>query len=582
MKNLLFSILNIYSIIFQYYYPMQKLKMYYSLILCSFLLSSGLYAQHLQSYQFVGHYSKANIDAILVNFGVPSGLITPEFEVDLYKVLYTTRNAQDTGNTTASGVIAVPSNITCPLPLAIYEHGTTSKRYDVPSYGSSESNIGLIMASINGYVVSMPDYLGLGDSPGFHPYVHAKSEATASRDILRVSRELADSVNYNLNGQVFITGYSQGGHAAMATFKELELNHATEFTVTAAAPLSGPYDVSGVQAYYLTADEAYSSPGYLPYVVMGYQEAYGNLYNSLSEVFKSPYDTLIPQLFDGTNGIGYIGSFLPDTPKHMLDSAFLVDFINNANNPGRLALKDNDLYNWLPTAPLHMYGCNGDEQVTYLNMNVAYDTMTFLGATNVQKTDFGNFTHSGCVQFALLGALGFFEQYRDLLGGMQVASTVTNASGSSNNDGSINLTPSGGISSYSYEWQDGLSGETTATVTGLNPGTYEVRVSDSRGCYTYEDISVNIATGTKEIRATDVFKLYPNPAQEVVYLKLEQATSGQTYNISISDLMGKTIHQVANYNSSIVRYDVSHLPKGVYVIEVSQEDKRYVQKLVVN
>ena len=73
--------------------------------------------------------------------------------------------------------------------------------------------------------------------------------------------------------------------------------------MTAAAPMSGPYNVSGVQAQTIIADQPYSTPGYLPYVVMGRQEAYGNIYNSLSEIFKSPYDTLLPDLFDGTHGM---------------------------------------------------------------------------------------------------------------------------------------------------------------------------------------------------------------------------------------------------------------------------------------
>lgn len=108
---------------------MQKFNLYSFLFLLSFLMTTGVFAQqHLQSYQFQQHYTKADINAILVNFGVPSGLITPEFEVDMYKVIYTTRNAQDTGNTIASGAIAVPSGITCPLPLVVYDHGTTSQR----------------------------------------------------------------------------------------------------------------------------------------------------------------------------------------------------------------------------------------------------------------------------------------------------------------------------------------------------------------------------------------------------------------------------------------------------------------------
>jgi hypothetical protein len=36
---------------------------------------------------------------------------------------------------------------------------------------------------------AMPDYIGMGGSPGLHPYVHAASEATASIDMIRAARE---------------------------------------------------------------------------------------------------------------------------------------------------------------------------------------------------------------------------------------------------------------------------------------------------------------------------------------------------------------------------------------------------------
>ena len=58
--------------------------------------------------------------------------------------------------------------------------------------------------------------MGLGSSPGFHPYLHARSEATASVDMLRAGRNYCASNNIGLNGQVFLAGYSQGGHTEMA------------------------------------------------------------------------------------------------------------------------------------------------------------------------------------------------------------------------------------------------------------------------------------------------------------------------------------------------------------------------------
>ena len=119
--------------------------------------------------------------------------------------------------------------------------------------------LGIVFAP-GGYVVCMPDYLGLGLGEGLHPYCHAKSEATATVDMLRATRQVCDEQDIHLNDQTFLFGYSQGGHATMAAARELELYHTDEFTLTASAPMSGPYDISGAQTELVVSDEPYSAP----------------------------------------------------------------------------------------------------------------------------------------------------------------------------------------------------------------------------------------------------------------------------------------------------------------------------------
>ena len=86
----------------------------------------------------------------------------------------------------------------------------------------------------------------MGDNPGIHPYVHWESEATASIDLIRASREfLMDSLEIWDNNQLFLTGYSQGGHSTMAIHKYIKVNNLqSEFNVVASAPMSGPYALS--------------------------------------------------------------------------------------------------------------------------------------------------------------------------------------------------------------------------------------------------------------------------------------------------------------------------------------------------
>ena len=551
------------------------LQLFFSL----FIFLNSTFSQHLISYQLVQHYTPQDLISIMNNLGFPQGFLIPEYSIDYYKITYSTRNAQDTGTTIATGGMAVPSGITCPVPLLSYQHGTESRRYYIPSYqGGSEYKIGMIAASLTGCVISMPDYLGMGDSPGFHPYIHAASEASATIDLLRTVRELKDSIGYNLNDQLFLFGYSQGGHSTMATFKEIETNFSSEFTVTACTPMSGPYDVSGVQAVTMTNDTPYASPGYLPYVIMGLQEAYGNIYNDLSEIFKPPYDSLLPLYFDGTNGINWINNQLPDTPNVMLDSAFLNGFLNDPNHFAWSMLKNNDLYNWAPVAPLTMYYCTADEQVFYENALVARDTMHSLGATHVDAVNLGNLDHTNCAPMCFLNSFALFEMYMDMTGGMTISSSVNDATSASSSDGTITLNADNGSGPYTYEWQDALAGQTTSTVTGLGSNTYQVQVTDARGCFIIQDINVNVSTSINLKKVENYFKLMPNPAKNIVYLQVTLPLS-KTYNISIIDLNGRIIHQTLNTKLPFIRYDISLIPNGTYLVQLHHEDKVYTRKL---
>lgn len=79
----------------------------------------------------------------------------------------------------------------------------------------------------------------------YHPYLHADSEATSVIDSIRAARNVAALQGFGLSGKVMLTGYSQGGHASMATHRAIERDMPGEISVVAGAHLSGPYNLSG-------------------------------------------------------------------------------------------------------------------------------------------------------------------------------------------------------------------------------------------------------------------------------------------------------------------------------------------------
>ena len=107
-------------------------------------------------------------------------------------------------------------------PFLSWQHGTTADDYWVPSNIYSDNNIIGVVGASHGYIVTMSDFIGLGDGVGFHNYVHAKTEASSTIDLILFGKEFAYDKGVMPNNQLFLFGYSQGGHATMATVRELQ------------------------------------------------------------------------------------------------------------------------------------------------------------------------------------------------------------------------------------------------------------------------------------------------------------------------------------------------------------------------
>lgn len=328
--------------------------------------------------------------------------------VVLYKIVYGTIDAHGRP-TVASGALAIPEVVTTPLPLLSYQHGTVVHKEGVASsYGFDLSSM---MFGGGGYVVAIPDYLGLGESPGLHPYVHGASLATSVIDMLRAARQFCGQQKVALSGELFLMGYSEGGYATMAAHRAIETDHANEFSVTASAPMAGPYDMSGTMRELFMSNARYANPFYMPYVVLAYNEVYG-LAESLDSIFAAPYAKYLPDLFDGTEEGFDINRDLPPVPKEMLHPEFLRNFQNDSLNPLRRALRQNDMWDWTPRAPMRLYHCTADRQVPFANSRVAYDSFRKRGATQVELVPLDNGDHGACGLPSIMEGKEWFDSLR--------------------------------------------------------------------------------------------------------------------------------------------------------------------------
>ncbi|MCB0430465.1 MAG: PKD domain-containing protein [Flavobacteriales bacterium] len=104
--------------------------------------------------------------------------------------------------------------------------------------------------------------------------------------------------------------------------------------------------------------------------------------------------------------------------------------------------------------------------------------------------------------------------------------------------GDVMSNPTGGTSPYTYLWSPG--GATTATVTGVTPGTYYVTVTDGNGC-TDEDSVIVVPTALNPVSADpEGIAIYPNPFNGSTKIRYELQSTDQV-RLAVTDLLGREI-----------------------------------------
>ena len=313
--------------------------------------------------------------------------VRPRYGLEFHSITYRTSDVRGRP-AVASGLVVIPAGAAS-LPVVSYQHGTVIERSQAPSnlHAADIFEVALIYAS-TGFLVVAADYLGLGNSFGPHPFLHAATEASACRDMLRASRMLCRQRGLPWGPQLFLVGYSAGGHATLALHRALEADPAREFTVSASAPQLGPYDLSGVQfTFALRQRHSPTLTLAVGYLLYAYSEIY-QPFPTLREMFTPAYAAHLPRLLDGRHNTLSVILRLPAAPRDILNPAFVAALRADPRHPVRQALRENDVYDWRPRAPVRLYYVKDDAIVSPDNTLSACAVMCARGA-DVRTVDLG-------------------------------------------------------------------------------------------------------------------------------------------------------------------------------------------------
>jgi len=222
----------------------------------------------------------------------------PTCGVDFYNMTYWTKG----GNaevTKSSGALMVPTGgngCSGARPIVLYAHGTQFNKLiniaDITDPANTEGVLIAAMFAAHGYIVVAPNYAGYNTSDlGYHPYLNAAQESgemidalTAARTVLPHTMTAATSDG----GKLFLTGYSEGGYVAMATQHALQV---AGKTVTASAPMSGPYALEAFGDAVFFGHVNIGSTLFTPLLTTSYQKAYSNIYSTPADAYSATYVT---------------------------------------------------------------------------------------------------------------------------------------------------------------------------------------------------------------------------------------------------------------------------------------------------
>jgi hypothetical protein len=312
---------------------------------------------------------------------------------DTYKVTYCTVDVAPSRPTVATGNVSVPRKAG-PLPTVAYLHGTSVSFHDAPSnpavFGelneNGESFDGPPSSAVfagGGFIYVAPDYLGLGDpTVPRHRYFHAATEASSASDLLAASGDVLRRLRVHRNDELFTFGFSQGGHAALALQRALEHRRVD---VTATATVGGVLDVERFFLSSIVGQTTVTLPLYVAYILLAYDDVY-DIYARPADVFRRPYASTVPGLFEMEHFFDDVLAGLPPTSRELLRASYLRAVSSNPDHPLRVLLRRNAVDRWRPDAPIRVYHSPDDEEVFFEDMLVSVARLRSRGADVTVKS----------------------------------------------------------------------------------------------------------------------------------------------------------------------------------------------------
>jgi hypothetical protein len=356
----------------------------------------------------IGDYSALKLRILLLAVGLHAPVTNG---IHLYRVSYW--SVSNGAPVLVSGLMTVPDG-KAPRGTVIWMHGTHDVRADSLSNASSQE--GALASAVfagGGYLLLAPDLVGLGVSKGPQAYFVNASTIDVTLDFLRAAKSASAEAGRPWNPNLYLTGFSEGGHGAALLQRTLEQHPDPAWHVVAGAGIAGPYRLADISFPFALGGHSPQDSDYLATVALSYATFY---HHPLESVLVEPYAQSVAQLFDGDHALAEIAKAMPSDPRMLFTPEVLAAFDGKGSDWFVDELRANQIDHWAPRAPFRAYYGDNDTDVSPADATALAADAKALGG-DAQAISVGAYDHGGSALHAAPLVRQWFDQLSAGAGG---------------------------------------------------------------------------------------------------------------------------------------------------------------------
>lgn len=312
-----------------------------------------------------------------------------------------------------SGTMLIPKTSKRLLPILVYCHGTMFDQSLAPSKWSSSIQVQALPA-MDGYITFIPDYPGYGESQDQIPTYFMQDETVQSiLDMIQYGISFLDTKGASYQKELYIMGYSQGGHAAISVQKQLEELNPFDLELKASVSIAGPLQLKENVDFILQKESFYAT-AYISYLFTCFN--YYDWKRDETEFFTLENSQLINDYVQGRIDLNTMAIKQSTAINQLMDSVFLSKYLSNEENAIKQSLASNSNFMFAPRTPTLLVHSKSDEVVPFETSYQTWKNMIALGADSNRvahrKLELESHEESAFVGIPL--GLDFFRSVREL------------------------------------------------------------------------------------------------------------------------------------------------------------------------